>query len=50
VNIAKDSERELRLRKLCLRYLLVEYLQETYKQPDHVIFESVEEERKVMDP
>jgi hypothetical protein len=48
VTIAKEPEKELKLRKLCVQYLLVEYLQETYKQPDHVIFESVEEEHEVV--
>lgn len=38
VTIAKDTQKLLKLRKLCSQYLLVEYLQETYKQPDHVIF------------
>ncbi|MBS1889819.1 MAG: hypothetical protein JST59_00870 [Actinobacteria bacterium] len=45
VAIFKDTSRELKLRKLCVQYLQVEYLQKTYKQPDHVIFESVEEEQ-----
>jgi hypothetical protein len=50
INITKDTEKELRLRKLCMQYLLVEYLQQTYNQSDHVIFESIEdEEEKPMD-